>query len=212
MSQGSRELVSSSLVGLELPDEQELGVWYTAWAKNTSVNRFTSRFISLSYSSIHNLHQYIYNSLYTLSCHDNKSVGNHHLGRRQEQPHIFEPPPPFVNVVLVDRLVLQWFQAIFYIDPSPNIVYPCLSITNWLTDDIVETWMNWSLLIRILLIKCWCLWWIICKISKPNKPNIPNETYPIKPNQTKHTKSNLFSLNSSISDHCICHIYHLLSL
>ena len=36
---------------------------------------------------------------------------------------------------------------IFLSDPGPIIVYPCQSLTHWLThsltDDLVENWMNW---------------------------------------------------------------------
>ena len=35
----------------------------------------------------------------------------------------------------------------FLSDPGPIIVYPCHSLTDWLTDsltdDLVEDWMNW---------------------------------------------------------------------
>ena len=37
--------------------------------------------------------------------------------------------------------------AFFLLDPGPIIVYPCQSLTHWLThsltDDLVENWMNW---------------------------------------------------------------------
>ena len=78
----------------------------------------------------------------------------------------------------------------FYFDPSPSIVSPCLWMTNWLTDDLVETWMNWSLLIGIfnqmLLLMMDNMQNKQTLQTKHTKRNLPNQTKPNIPNQIFH--------------------------
>ena len=40
-------------------------------------------------------------------------------------------------------LLLLNFEQWFLSDPGPIIVYSCHYLTNWLTHDLVEDWMNW---------------------------------------------------------------------
>ena len=52
----------------------------------------------------------------------------------------------------------------FWSDAGPAIAYPCQQPTDWLIDDLVETWMIWPLLIGIL-IKCWWIHWCWSKVK-----------------------------------------------
>ena len=55
--------------------------------------------------------------------------------------------------------------ALFLTDPSPIIVYPCHSLTDWLSN-VVKTWLMWPMPTQLktcwCCYCCWCWWWRPC--------------------------------------------------